>query len=64
MEKELSVYKAKYKALNDGLLTKNSLEITVYGEDLEQLEYRLHETKIDLEVNPNLAFKLIEIERK
>ena len=63
MEKELSVYKVTYKALNDGLLTRNSLEIIIYGEDFEQIKERLWETKKDFR-KEDLEFKIINIERK
>lgn len=63
MEKELSVYKARYKALNDGLLTRNSLEVIIYGEDFEQIKERLWETKKDFR-KEDLEFKIINIERK
>ena len=63
MEKELSVYKVTYKALNDGLLTRNSLEVIIYGEDFEQIKERLWETKKDFR-KEDLEFKIISIERK
>ena len=63
MEKELSVYKVTYKALNDGLLTRNSLEVIIYGEDFEQIKERLWETKKDFR-KEDLEFKIINIERK
>lgn len=52
-----------YKALNEGLLTKNSLEIIIYGEDLDQVKERLFETKKDF-YKQDLEFKIIAIERK
>ena len=63
MEKELSVYKVTYKALNDGLLTRNSLEVIIYGEDFEQIKERLWDTKRDFR-KEDLEFKIINIERK
>ena len=63
MEKELSVYKVTYKALNDGLLTRNSLEVIIYGEDFEQIKERLWDTKKDFR-KEDLEFKIISIERK
>ena len=63
MEKELSVYKVTYKALNDGLLTRNSLEVTIYGEDFEQIKERLWDTKMEFHKG-DLEFKIIKIERK
>ena len=63
MEKECSVYKVTYKALNEGLLTRNSLEVIIYGEDLEQVKERLWATKKDF-YKQDLEFKIIKIERK
>ena len=63
MEKECSIYKVTYKALNDGLLTPMALEVIIYGEDLEQVKERLWETKKDF-YKQDIEFKIIKIERK
>ena len=57
------MYKVTYKALNEGILTRNSLEVTIYGEDLEQVKERLWETKKDF-YKQDVEFKIIAIERK
>ena len=62
---EKSIYKAIYKAPKEGILTKFSLEITIYGEDKNQIWNRLLDTARDMGINqPVSEFKLISIERK
>lgn len=65
MEKECSVYKVVYKQIpQDGCtMTKYGLEVTIYGEDIEQIDTRLFETLGDMEV-VNRNFRMISIERK
>ena len=58
-----SLYKVTYKNYNpNATMTEFGLEITVYGEDIDTVEARLHETIVDMQINsPN--FKKIRIER-
>ena len=62
---EESIYKAVYKLPNNGILTKFSLEITVYGKDKNQIFHRLLDTARDMDINESISmFKLISLERK
>ena len=45
------------------MLTRNSLEVIIYGEDLAQVKDRLWETKKDF-YKQDVEFKIIKIERK
>lgn len=56
------IYTAVYKLLHDGLLTRNSLEVTVYGETPEICRQRLEDIAHDWAILED--FKLIKLERK
>jgi len=55
------MYKATYKKLNEGILTRNSLEIIVHGETPEICRERLEEAANDWCYEED--FKLIKLEK-